>query len=633
MAPEVKMAPEKVEVSATTNPPLLMVAHNSSSNLEATAVVRVVAPPSVKSRAPIDLVTLLDVSRSMSWAAAASTGRQSRLDLLKKTMKFILRQLDDDDRLAVVAFNDQVIKEYSTDILEISGGGRVSIEKKVDGLVAKGDTAFKPCLEHAVKLMDDRADKKRVGFIVLISDGLDNSKIEWSDEGIASTDPVRDLFRKYPVHTFGLCKAHDPKALHFIAKESYGTYSSIADNLDSKIMEAFAVCLAGMKSVVAVDTCLNIKSTGYNVKNIDCGGYVLSGSIKKLGDPVDILIGPLCAGEVKDFVVHLGFDGYRPSGSSGHYDSRIAITASVTYKDVPARQPISSEACSVLLRVFVTYYSPPQNPCPPFPAFLQQMIRFKVLDLLTKVLKEFNVTKEETEEDSVDRERGDDLSTQRIAATLLQRQWKQFKQSDASWKEAPTAFLDVGGFDRDINMMVRSLRHGLGVGCVYSWMSSYQMQRPTVTGLPAAPAFLTPAMEEMLHKAQEQRAKEAQPQGRGAAAATGTNTGSPVAPAKEGDDPAAPAVCKRAVELLGTISRRFELWRELEGQVPAAYQPSSEQDGDESRNLAAVLQGDIHRARQHDIYLAADHAIKEWQSSFTPGEKLHGHGQEKEEQA
>ena len=78
-----------------------------------------------------------------------------------------------------------------------------------------------------LQLLDDRADKKRVGFIVLISDGVDK-QVKWSDESIAPTDPVRAVLRKYPVHTLGLCNAHDPKALHYIAKTSYGTYASIA---------------------------------------------------------------------------------------------------------------------------------------------------------------------------------------------------------------------------------------------------------------------------------------------------------------------------------------------------------------------------------------------------------------------
>ncbi|CAN6362343.1 unnamed protein product [Urochloa humidicola] len=151
---------EKVRVSVAMNLPILLVDYSREVTLSGTAVVRVEAPSSntKKGHAPIDLIVLINISNSMSWPAASSpttetTPSTSRLDLLKKAMKFMTRQLDDGDRLAIVAFNDQVVKEHSIGaLLEMSGGGRMAIEKKVDGLVAKGDTAFKPSLEYAVKV-------------------------------------------------------------------------------------------------------------------------------------------------------------------------------------------------------------------------------------------------------------------------------------------------------------------------------------------------------------------------------------------------------------------------------------------------------------------------------------------------
>lgn len=153
---------EKVRVSVAMNPPILLVDYSRELTLNGTAVVRVEAPSSTKSHAPIDLAILINTSHSMSWPAASppttdetpTPSSTSRLDLLKKAMKFVMRQLDDDDRLAIVAFNDQVVKEHTTGILEMSGGGRAAVERKVDGLMAKGDdgTAFKPSLEYAVKV-------------------------------------------------------------------------------------------------------------------------------------------------------------------------------------------------------------------------------------------------------------------------------------------------------------------------------------------------------------------------------------------------------------------------------------------------------------------------------------------------
>ena len=469
-----------------------------------------------------------------------------------------------------------------------------------------------PCLQ----LLDDRADKTRAGCIVLISDGVDKSQFMWSHESLAPTDPIRGLLRKYPVHTLGLFKA-DPKALHYIAKDSYGTYSSITDNkdLDKNIMEALAVCLAGFKTIVAFDTCVDITSSSLEITRVDSGGYT-----RRAAPGLGISIGMLCAGEVKDLVVYFSYT--TGSWVSGYYTTLSGITARVTYKDMPGGQSsTSTNNCSVSVAVHTTQDpSLPANPCPPFPLVLQQMVRFKVVDLLLGVLQELKALKKDAggakEKDGVD-----DPVLQSIAANMLQRKWMEFKQSDESWKAAtPKSLLDLGSIDGDVNAMVGILRKGLGVGCIYSWLSSHEMQRAAVTGLPAEAMFRTPAMETMVQKVHRRLLlKEAYGQ--------------------EAEDRAV------AIGLLDGINKRFQLWCKLDAEVPPAFQLLEHQhQDDESRNLADVLHGGISRARQHDIYLvrihfyahvpasiyesglidqslfvldtqAAIHAIKQWQSS------------------
>ncbi|KAF8664779.1 hypothetical protein HU200_054502 [Digitaria exilis] len=554
----------------------------------------------MKTHAPIDLVTLINISHNMSLPAKSPTEAPSpsRLDLLKKAIKFIARHLDDDDRLAIVAFNDQVIKEYSTELSEMSSSGRMAIEKKVDGLVAKGDTAFKPSLEYAVKLLDERADKQRVGFIVLVSDGLDK-QIKWSDESIATTDPIQALLRKYPVHTLGLCKPHDPKALHYIARTSYyGTYSSITDDdhLDTKIIEAFAVFFAGFKTTVAVDTSLDIRSSSLQVTRIDSGGYTL-----RAASSGAILVGTLYAGEVKDFVVYFSLP-HRQLATGLPHDSQ----RDQRHRHLQVRQQAMStstatttDTCSVSLPVHVADAgSPPANPCPPHPVVLQQTIRFKVVDLLTNVLKEFHLLKEEAAGGGAVHG-GEDPVLQAVAASSLHRKWAEFKNSDESWKGAPTSFLNnLGCIDDDVTAMVSVLKKGMGVGCVYSWLSSHQMQRATTAAVTGR--FRTPAMVVMVEEAQREIVKEASDK-----------------------DVGSSAVGRRAVELLDGVNKRFELWCKLDHDLPPARQAASDMEDGE---LAAALRGDINRAKQHHIYLAADHAIKEWRSFLASVGKTHDHG-------
>ncbi|CAL4995347.1 unnamed protein product [Urochloa decumbens] len=199
-----------------------------------------------------------------------------------------------------------------------------------------------------------------------------------------------------------------------------------------------------------------------------------------------------------------------------------------------------------------------------------------------------------------------DSVLQAVAASSLGKKWAEFKKSDESWKQAPGNLLDLGGIDGDMDAVVGALKRGSGVGCAYSWLSSHQMQRATTaTGLPPLPAadhvgpFRTPAMTAMVREAHKQMAEEASAQEAGTW-----------------------VVGKRAAELLDDINKRFELWCKVDHDLP----PSHQDEGGESSDLAAGLRGDINRARQHHIYLAADHAIKQWRSFLASVEKTHGHG-------
>jgi hypothetical protein len=141
------------------------------------------------------------------------------------------------------------------------------------------------------------------------------------------------------------------------------------------------------------------------------------------------------------------------------------------------------------------------------------------------------------------------------------------------------------------------------------------MQRATTTGLPGAHTvatgqFRTPAMDAMVQEAHRQLAKEAVWKG-----SIVQDVGTLIA-----QDAVTPIVCKRAVELLDGVNKRFDLWCKLEHDLPCTNQPSSHQEeGHESRGLTAVLRGGINGARQHDIYLVriCMYMVAEWRYAPT----------------
>ncbi|RLM87499.1 hypothetical protein C2845_PM04G17190 [Panicum miliaceum] len=489
------MAP-KVRVSNVWHLPLLLIKKNATGEpLNETSVVRIKAPLEATEQTAIYVVVVIDTTYSTAWDLALPSNKPSRLDLLKKAMKFIIRQLHDGDCLAIV-FNDNLV----IDNIKISDDARVDAENRVHDLLRnKDDTAFRPTLQEAIKILDARVDKTSLGFIILLSDGLDNSKFKWNNKSPAPNDPVRDDVKKYPVHTFGLCKAHDPKALCFIAKESKGTYSSITENLNSKIIEALAICLGGLLNVVAVDTVITVTANQSvtwqpKIKKINSGGY--NSSISRDETSCNITIGTLYAGEVKDLIVD--FELNVPSLDSGGYKYAL-LTASGDYKGIPGGQPIDIRSREMEFSVYARRCTPNNEmPLVQFPMILQHKVQTKVLKMLGTFQKEFHALEAKAE--------GDDVKN--LAGNELREMWKDFKKSKRSWKDAQESGLNLEGIENDISAMVKSLKQGLGVGCVYSWVLSYQMQRATTTGLPAA-AFLTPKMKQMVQRAQEESAEAA----------------------------------------------------------------------------------------------------------------------------
>jgi hypothetical protein len=149
------MSVAPVKVSTT---PIFPTIPRGQTNKDFQVLLRVEAPPAadLNSHVPLDVVAVLDVSGSMNDPVAAASPKSnlqgSRLDLLKASMKFVIRKLDDGDRLSIVAFNDGPVKEYSSGLLDVSGDGRSIAGKKIDRLQARGGTALMPALEEAVKV-------------------------------------------------------------------------------------------------------------------------------------------------------------------------------------------------------------------------------------------------------------------------------------------------------------------------------------------------------------------------------------------------------------------------------------------------------------------------------------------------
>ncbi|XP_019196601.1 PREDICTED: uncharacterized protein LOC109190553 [Ipomoea nil] len=254
-------------------------------------------------RAPIDLVTVLDISGSMAG---------TKLALLKRAMSFVIQNLGPSDRLAVIAFSSTARRLFP--LRRMSETGRHEALQAVNSLVANGGTNIAEGLRKGAKIMEDRREKNPVASIILLSDGQDTYTV--SSSGANQQQPNYHLLLplsmhgggegsnfKIPVHTFGFGADHDASSMHSISEISGGTFSFI--ETEGVIQDAFAQCIGGLLSVVVKELQLSIDCVhpGVYLSSLRAGSY--HNRIMSDGRKGSIDVGDLYADEERDFLVSI----------------------------------------------------------------------------------------------------------------------------------------------------------------------------------------------------------------------------------------------------------------------------------------------------------------------------------------
>ncbi|KAJ6800258.1 putative RING zinc finger and VWF domain family protein [Iris pallida] len=294
------------------------------------------------SRAPIDLVTVLDVSGSMSG---------TKLALLKRAMGFVIQNLGPSDRLSVVAFSSTARRLFH--LRRMSELGRQQALQAVNSLSANGGTNIGEGLRKASKVIEQRKEKNPVCSIILLSDGQDTytsglggSHHSQADYRSSLSSSLRDsTAHSIPVHAFGFGDDHDSVAMHLISEMSGGTFSYI--EAESTIQDAFAQCIGGLLSVVVQEMDVEIKLGHPDVElhTIKSGGYVSEVvEDKKSGS---IHVGDLYAEEERDFLVSVSI----PPSS----EDMTLLRVSCVYQDPISKDVIrlDSEDVKIQRPVFV----------------------------------------------------------------------------------------------------------------------------------------------------------------------------------------------------------------------------------------------------------------------------------------
>ncbi|CAN6299167.1 unnamed protein product [Urochloa humidicola] len=269
-------------------------------------------------RAPLDLVTVLDVSGSMSG---------NKLRLLKQAMRFVIDNLGPADRLSVVSFSH--VADRRIRLTRMSDDGKASANHAVDSLVASGSTDIGRGLRVASKVLAHRRYKNAVTSVILLSDGQDTVM-----NGRNFTRLVPNPFRAAgtrpgPIHTFGFGTDHDAAAMHTIAEVTGGTFSFI-ENLDV-IQDSFAQCIGGLLSVVAQGARIAVECVhpGVRVRQVKSGHY--ESHIDDDGRAATVDVGELYAEEERRFLLFVDV----PMGEASEDVTRL-VKVRCAYRDVAA---------------------------------------------------------------------------------------------------------------------------------------------------------------------------------------------------------------------------------------------------------------------------------------------------------
>lgn len=282
-------------------------------------VLKVKAPPSPvlnsARRAPIDLVTVLDVSTSMG---------VPKLKMMRRAMRLVISSLCATDRLSIVAFSAS--SKRLLPLTRMTPNGRRSARKIVDALGCVGQrTCVNDALLKAAKVLEDRRERNPVASIMLLSDGNDErGSISFTNQKRSSPAVVsstRFAHLEIPIHAVGFSES--------------GAYGQAHGE------DAFAKCVGGLLSVVVQDLRIKLGFASDSAPAEIAGVYSLTGRPAALGSG-SARLGDFYAEEEREVLVELKI----PASSIG---SHHVLSVRPSFKDTSSQELVYCNEQALLI--------------------------------------------------------------------------------------------------------------------------------------------------------------------------------------------------------------------------------------------------------------------------------------------
>ncbi|CAF4577758.1 unnamed protein product [Rotaria sp. Silwood1] len=218
----------------------------------ATVLLPAEAGSFLSSRVPIDLVCVVDQSGSMSG---------EKIALLKQTLVYIVEQMNELDRLAIISFNTEAFDRSHGLKLMNQQNKQILTDAINNDITSRGGTYIGKGLEMGINLFTNRQTKNPLNALLLLTDGQDNENHNY-------TQLMQTLRSGVQCHTFGYGSDHTASLLVRIAEQGNGGTFTYIDEQEA-IGSAFAMALGGLFTCVAQQVHVNIEFTGaYKITHV-----------------------------------------------------------------------------------------------------------------------------------------------------------------------------------------------------------------------------------------------------------------------------------------------------------------------------------------------------------------------------
>lgn len=246
-----------------------------------------------RERAPLSLVVVLDTSGSMSG---------EKIEQAKSSVITLIKDMRDDDEIALVRYS------HSSDVVQPLarvGAVRDTLISKVRELQADGGTNIPPALAHGLRSLDE-AGKGRVRRIVLVSDGLDNTRAMAEATARQSSD------KGVTISSLGIGLDFDEGYMSAVANAGHGNFAFVKDGaslatfLQRELKETAATTIDRASVRLTLPAGVRfIRAIGADARSADGGSAI------------DVSVGALFAGDTRRVVLELSTDLSAPGDVRG----------------------------------------------------------------------------------------------------------------------------------------------------------------------------------------------------------------------------------------------------------------------------------------------------------------------------